>query len=128
MNNLLTLNYWFSVNPGPLTTLGFNLLIALTAIFFLLAVVAMILKGRKGLYRGIFNRIYDLSVGNFIIGLLFLFFHYQNIPFFTAKFWLLIWLVGLVIWFYFIIKKMKKIPEKRKELERELEKRKYLPK
>lgn len=127
MNNLFTFDYWFSVNPGSLTSLGFNSLVSLTAFFFLLAIVTLILKGKKGLYRGIFNRFYDLSVGNFIIGLLFLFFHYQNIPFFTARFWLFLWLIGLAIWLYYIIKKLKKIPEKRKELERELEKRKYLP-
>lgn len=127
MTNLLTLNYWFSVNPGALNNLGFKLLMFFTAILLLIGIISIILKRKKGIYRGVFNSIYDFSVANFILGLLFLFFHYENIPFFTARFWLAIWLIGIIIWVYFIVKKIKKIPEQKKELEIEKEKRKYLP-
>ncbi|MDI3496166.1 MAG: hypothetical protein PWQ35_187 [Patescibacteria group bacterium] len=127
MTNFLTIKYWFSVNPGSLVSLGFNLLLALTLALFLLGIITIILKRKKGIYRGVFNSFYDFSVANFILGLLFLFFHYENIPFFTARFWLALWFIGIVIWLYFIFKKIKKIPEKRKELEAEKEKRKYLP-
>lgn len=127
MTNFLTIKYWFSVNPGSLVSLGFNLLLALTLALFLLGIITIVLKRKKGIYRGVFNSFYDFSVANFILGLLFLFFHYENIPFFTARFWLALWFIGIVIWLYFIFKKIKKIPEKRKELEAEKEKRKYLP-
>ena len=127
MNNLLTLEYWFSVNPGALVANGFNLLVSFTILLFLLGIIALIIKRRKGLYRGVFNRIYDFSVANFFIAILFLFFHYENIPFFTARFWLVIWLLGIILWVTHIAKKIKAIPGKRKELEKEKERKKYLP-
>jgi len=127
MNNLLTLKYWFSVNPGALVDSGFNLLVTFTVFLFLLGIISMILKRKKGLYRGVFNRIYDFSVANFFIAILFLFFHFENIPFFTARFWFIIWLAGILFWLIHIAKKIKQVPEKRKELEKEKEKRKYLP-
>jgi Ca2+/Na+ antiporter len=127
MNNLLSLKYWFSVNPGALIATGFNLLLSFTVLLFLLGVITIILKRRKGLYRGVFNKIYDFSVANFLIAILFLFFHYENIPFFTARFWLVIWLLGIILWAVYIAKKVKAIPEKRKVLEKEKERKKYLP-
>jgi len=113
MKNLLTIKYWFSVNPGSLNSSGLNLLIIIIALLFLISIVSI--------------SIYNFSIANFIIGLLFLFFHYENIPFFTARFWLAVWAIGLVVWLAFIGKKIKKIPEKRKEIEKEQEKKKYLP-
>lgn len=127
MTNLFTFKYWFSVNPGALLNLGFNLLLALTIVLLILGLVTIVLKRRKGIYRGVFNSLYDFSVANFILGLIFLFFHYENIPFFTARFWLAFWAIGIVLWLYFIFKKIKKIPEKKKEIEAEKEKNKYLP-
>lgn len=127
MTNLLTLEYWFSVNPGALSSLGFIILVIFTALFFLLGVAAIVVKRKKSVYRGVYNSIYDFSIANFILGLVFLFFHYENIPFFTARFWFIVWFLGIALWIYFIVKKIKKIPEKRKELEREQEMRKYLP-
>jgi glucan phosphoethanolaminetransferase (alkaline phosphatase superfamily) len=127
MKNLLTIKYWFSVNPGSLNSSGLNLLIIIIALLFLISIVSIILKRKRSLYRGAFNSIYNFSIANFIIGLLFLFFHYENIPFFTARFWLAVWAIGLVVWLAFIGKKIKKIPEKRKEIEKEQEKKKYLP-
>ncbi|MDD2354187.1 MAG: hypothetical protein PHH52_00290 [Patescibacteria group bacterium] len=127
MTNLFTFKYWFSVNPGALLNLGFNLLLALTIVLLILGLVTIVLKRRKGIYRGVFNSLYDFSVANFILGLIFLFFHYENIPFFTARFWLALWAIGIVLWLYFIFKKIKKIPEKKKEIEAEKEKNKYLP-
>lgn len=127
MTNLLTLKYWFSVNPGALNDLGFRFLLAFSIFLFILGLITLFLKRKKSLYRGIFNRIYDFSVANFFIALLFIFFHYENIPFFTARFWLLVWLIGLLVWVVFIVKRLNKIPEKRKELEEEMVKKKYLP-
>lgn len=128
MQNLLTIKYWFSVNPGPLVTLGFQALLALVIFFFILGLVVFFFKKKKSLYRGVFNSLYDLAIANFFIGLLFIFFHYENIPFFTARFWLLIWMAGLLTWIVFIVKKLRLIPERRKELILEQEKKKYLPK
>lgn len=128
MKNLLTFKYWFSVNPGALNNFGFQVLLAIVIFLFILGFLVLFLKRKKSLYRGVLNSIYDLSIANFFIGLLFVFFHYENIPFFTARFWLLGWMVGLFIWIAIIIKKISKIPEKKKTIALDQEKKKYLPK
>lgn len=128
MKNLLTFKYWFSVNPGALSSFGFQVLLAIVIFLFLLGFLALFLKRKKSLYRGVFNSVYDLAISNFFIGLLFVFFHYENIPFFTARFWLLAWILGLFVWIVFIVKKISKIPEKRKNMVLDQEKKKYLPK
>lgn len=127
MNNFLTWQYWFTVNPERLTTLGFYFLIGLIFLFLLGGIISFVLKKRPSLYKKIIKNLYGFSVTNFLIGLLFLFFNYENIPFFAARFWLGLWLISCLIWLFFILKKIKEIPEKKKLLEIEREKKKYLP-
>lgn len=127
MSNLLTAKYWFSVNPGALMPSAFNILIGVTVFFFLASVVFLFLKKKKSLYRGVFTSSYNLSITGFIIGLVFLFFHYENLPFFTARFWLAIWVIIMAVWFFYIIKKVRRIPERKEEIEKEKELKKYLP-
>ncbi len=127
MKNFFTLKYWFTINPGPLNGLGFNILLVLVALFFVLAMVSFVIKQKKSLYRGLISRIYELALSNFIIGLLFTFFYYENIPFFTARFWLLLWLIGIIIWALFIVKRFKNINVNKDKLEQEELRKKYLP-
>lgn len=127
MSNLLTFKYWFAVNPGSLAQAGYITLITIAGLSFILAIVVLILKRKKGSYKRIYANLYDFLVANFVLSLLFLFFHFENIPFFTARFWLLIWLAEMIIWLYFIIKKARLIPQKRKVKERDEEIKKYLP-
>lgn len=127
MSNLLTANYWFSVNPGPLVPNAFNILIGITIFFFVASIVFLFLKKKKSLYRGVFTSLYNLSITGFIIGLVFLFFHYESLPFFTARFWLAIWVIVMAVWFFYIVKKMRKIPKRKEEIEKEKELKKYIP-
>jgi len=127
MKNYLTVKYWFNVNPEPLSQLGFFILIGFVVLIFILGLASFILKRRGGLYKKILNNLYDFSVANLFIGLIFLFFYYENVPFFTARFWLAIWFIGLAFWLYFVLRKIKEIPERKKALEAEKEIKKYLP-
>lgn len=127
MKNLFTWKYWFSVNPEQLSALGFAFLIGVTVLFFAVGIASLVGKRRRGIYRGFFDRFYDFSIANFILGLVFLFFNYENIPFFVARFWLIIWLLGAGAWLFFIIRRLKEIPAKKKALEAEQERKKYLP-
>lgn len=127
MKNLLTWQYWFLVNPAPLVSLGMIILASLVALTVLAAIVFFLLKRKSSLYRGIFKRLYNFSIANFLIGLIVLFFNYENIPFFSARFWIGLWVIGMIIWLYFILIKIKDIPAKKQAIAAELEKRKYLP-
>jgi uncharacterized membrane protein len=101
MKNLFTIKYWFTVYPEPLSRLGFIVLISFVALIFILGIVSFILKRRGGFFKKILNNLYDFSVA--------------------------IWFIGLVVWLFFILKKIKEIPEKRKMFEAEKEIKKYLP-
>jgi uncharacterized protein YacL len=127
MKNLLTWKYWFTVNPEPLTALAFKVLIAIIVLLLLAAVVTAIYKRRSGLYRGALKRTYNLAAVNFIIGLIILFFNYETVPFFSSRMWLGFWALEMIIWAIFIIKGLRAIPKKRKELEAAKELKKYLP-
>ncbi len=127
MKNLLTWQYWFSVNPAQLISLGMIILASLVGLFVLAAIIFFLLKRKGSFYRGVFKRLYNFSVANFLIGLIVLFFNYENIPFFAARFWLGLWAIGMLIWLYFILIKIKEIPAKKQAIAAEQAKKKYLP-
>ena len=104
MKHLFTIKYWFSVYPEPLSQLGFIVLISFVVLIFILGLISFILKRRGGFFKKILNNLYDFSVANFFIGLIFLFFYYENVPFFTARFWLAIWFIGFAVWLFFFLK------------------------
>jgi len=127
MSNLLTLHYWFNLRPESLTPLAQKLFIGLLLLFIVLAIVVGFLKKKSGLYRGFFKRLYIFCWGNFLIGLLFFFFNYEQVPFLGARFWLGLWIIVMLAWLVIILKKLKTIPEQKKQREQEKELQKYLP-
>lgn len=127
MQNLLTLNYWFNLRPESFTPLAQKLFIAVLAVLAIFAVVALITKKRAGIYRGFLNRLYTFCLANVIIGLIIIFFNYENVPFFSARFWIAAWAIIMIIWLLAVLKGLKKIPLKRKQLKQEEELKKYIP-
>ena len=116
MKNLFTWKYWFTVNPEPLTTLAFKLLLVVMIVLIIGAIITAIYKSRSSVYRGALKKMYNFSASNFIVGLVILFFHYENVPFFTARIWLGVWLLEMIIWKFFIFKDLKNIPKKKRNV------------
>jgi len=127
MQNLLTLKYWFTTNPEPLIPLALNLLLGFVILLVVLAIVFSLAKKRNKLYKRVYQKLYDFSFTNVIIGIFFIFFHHEHVPFFSARFWLALWLIGMIVWLVFTLKGLKKIPERKKELEKTKEFNKYIP-
>jgi len=127
MNNLLTWNFWFNLNPGDLISSTQNIFIGFIVALAILALLIAIIKQKKSTYKGFFNRLYGFCLSNSLIGLLLLFFDYEAVPFFSARFWLALWAIEMLIWAIFIIKKLKNIPKRKRQLEAEKEMKKYLP-
>ena len=127
MQHLLSLSYWFNLRPETLSHVGQTMFIALLTTFFAAVIVIFITKKKMGIYRGFFKRISDFCVGNLIIGGLLIFFNYEIIPFFSARFWLAIWGLVMVIWMYFILRTLKKIKLDKTDKGRDDEYKKYLP-
>jgi hypothetical protein len=127
MQHLFSLSYWFNLRPQTLSSVGQTLFISLLTIFVLGIVIIFLARKKMGRYRGFFKRISNFCVGNLIIGAFLLFFNYEIIPFFSARFWLAIWGLIMLIWFYFILRSLKKIKSAQELSSKEEEIRKYLP-
>lgn len=128
MNNLLTWQYWFNLQPEPFLSLPWKIFIGGVVLLFLITIALAILKTRPGLYRGFFKRLYAFTLTNTLLGSMFLFFNYEQVPFFSARFWLLIWLLSTLIWLYFLVRGFSSIAKRKQELTEEQERLKYLPK
>ncbi|MDO9399299.1 MAG: hypothetical protein Q7T79_01245 [bacterium] len=129
MGNLLTLKFWFNLRPDVLTPLAQKifLVMIIALIFFTIIFGYMKMLKKKGLYSKMWGQLYYFSLINGVIGLLSLFLNHEMVPFLTARFWYLLWLVVLVVWLFCIIKEAMKIPKKRQQLEKEKEFNRYIP-
>lgn len=129
MKTIFTLNFWFNLKPGTLSPIFLKLLISATvlSLFFAIFLKVMLKFGKDQLLRPIENKLYTFFFTNFMLGLIWTFLSYENVPLLTARFWYLIWLIGDLVWVYFIIVEAAKIPEKRKQLSKEQEYKKYIP-
>ncbi|MEK7203042.1 MAG: hypothetical protein AAB653_01880 [Patescibacteria group bacterium] len=129
MSNLLSWNFWFNLRPGALTLLPQKIfLIFVIALIFFTALFSYIKAVKnKGLYVKLWGKLYFFSLVNSIIGLLMMFFNYEMAPFLTMRFWYLLWFIGSVVWLFYIIKEIMKIPEKKQQLKKEKEFKKYIP-
>lgn len=127
MTNLLTWNYWFTLEPEALIPLAQQIFIGLIIFLALAALVVALLKNGGGIYRGLFKRVYSFCLTNALLGLILLFFNYETVPFLSARFWLGAWAVTMIVWLVFIGRQLKSIPVLRKQLEQEKEFKKYLP-
>ncbi|MFH1427675.1 MAG: hypothetical protein ABIG60_04080 [Patescibacteria group bacterium] len=128
MGNLLSLKYWINLRPGPLLASVQQYFIYLIIILFIISVIFWLLKTKKqGIYLAVWQKLFNFSVLNTIVGLFFLFFTYELVPFLSARFWFLLWAIGDIVWLIFIFKALVKIPAKKKKRAEEKEYRKYIP-
>lgn len=127
LNNLFSSSYWFELMPGPLGQSGKIFFLVLLLVFLIGAIAAAIGKKRTRLYKRTLIRAYDFFAGNFVLAIIFFFFRYETLPFLSGRFWLAAWFLLIIGWFYFIIKDLKGLPEKRKEAELRKMKEKYIP-
>lgn len=127
MKNLLTWDFWFTLRPESLIPATKKLFIIVLIAFALIAFLIALFKRKSGRYRGFFKSLYNFFLSNAIIGFILFFFNYEMIPFFSARFWVALWLITMLIWLFFILKKLRKIPLNKEGGEKEQEIKKYLP-
>ncbi len=125
--SLLSLAFWFNLRPGSMPANYKNFLIGLVIVLIVSSVIFFVLKKRKGFYKKALITLYDFSISNAFIALLLLFFNYELVPFFSARFWFLIWLISSILWLFYILKALKQIPKKIKQSVVKDEIKKYLP-
>ncbi|MFH0840752.1 MAG: hypothetical protein V1865_02105 [bacterium] len=129
MNNLLTLSFWFNSRPEPLTALFQNLILVFAILMIALFILTKIITNRKPktIYHKVWLKLATFSLSNAILGFLLWFFSYEMVPVLSAKFLLGLWGIGIIVWIILIIKQIKKIPQRREQIAKEKEFKKYIP-
>lgn len=127
MSNLLTFKYWFNLSPEVFVHWAQIFFVCFLVALFIAEVIFMFYKKRTGQYRILFKKLYNFCLSNLIIGLLLLFFNFQQVYFLSARFWFLFWAILMGIWLFLIIKNFKKIIFSREERKKLQEFKKYLP-
>jgi purine-cytosine permease-like protein len=127
MKALLSLKFWFNLRPGILAAQ--NYILAVFVFFLILTIVFAILKKKqaKTAYRQLWESLYSFGLYNSVICLALLFFTYELVPFLSARFWFLVWGIGILVWIYFLVKKFQQVKIRREQLAKEKEFKKYIP-
>lgn len=108
-HQLYTISYWFNIRPDELSSpfliffcVFFTLLVLSKFIFFFYYKKNkdVILKPYKKFIQKGETALFSLG----ICGLFWLFFAYEQVPFLSARFWMIIWLFSALLWVYFIIR------------------------
>lgn len=122
----------FDLQPG---NLSHGMLIFLSVVFSILVVAGVAVKIYRQLAKKdnctnkLLNKYFGLLLTMGILGLVWVWFRDERVNFLSARFWLVIWLAGLIIWLAMIIKfQTKTIPEIRRNIEKKKELARYLPK
>jgi len=128
MNNLFTSSYWLSMRPGPLHFSGAMFFLILILLFITIIFLFSIVKKRKNnVYFRIWNGLNTFAITNLVLAVFILFLEYEETYIFSARFWLLLWIVSIVAWLMFIFKSFKKIPKIKEEFAKKAEFNKYIP-
>ncbi len=129
MNNLLSLNFWLNVRPGQLMPQYLQYFIIFVVILAVLTIIFGLIQARnkKNLYGRFWSGLYYFCLTNTIISVFLLFFTYEAIPFLSARFWFLLWVVEILVWLFFLAKKLREVPKRKKWLDEEKQYKKYIP-
>lgn len=128
MSYFVNLNFWFNSRPAPFTygsKIAIGLFIITMAALFIFLRVG---KKKKGYNSKTWLSLADFALTNIIIALAILFFSLELVPFLSAKFWVLLWLVEMISWLSIVFQRLKKSQLKKEAAEKEKNFKKYLPK
>lgn len=128
---LLTKSFWLSAQPGIMTRpLAIGLLVIFSACLLVAVVMAIVMARRRqrGPALRLWRKMQNLCSTFGIIGFVILFFFWQQVPYLSSRWWLLVWLVGVLIWLGFIGRfGFVDLPARQAELERARAQEQYLP-
>ncbi len=131
LNKILSWNFWFNLRPGHLLPEYQYGLMAFTALLFILTIISHIKKQNRKKKSNtnlpFWRRLYYFGMTNAFLGVMFIFFDYEMIPFFSSRFWYPVWAVVMAVWLYFTLILLKTVPARIKEKEQENNYKKYLP-
>lgn len=131
-SNFLKLKFWFDLTP-PSLAVGFLVFGLVLLVLLIIVGIIFNLLAKKNKANRLFvktaNMISQASFTMGPIGLLLLFFAYEEIRLFGSRFWFLLWAIGLLVWLGFILYQHFKVAPRLKRAEEiRRQREKYLPK
>ncbi len=113
MGNLLSFRFWFNASFLPLLPLWNVIFMATLILFASAGVVFLVLKIKAKSKRKLWSEIFDFTLANTVIGLILLFVYFEEVRFFSARVWFLLWFVEILAWAYKVFKYGKTFYQKR---------------
>lgn len=121
----------FNVRPNPISIFTIKIMVS----FFVLMILSAIIFRwyyKKNISNNFIRKVYLKFYYTFLtvalLGLLYSFFGFEAVPFFSMRLWLLILTIIFLIWMFFNLKyTFIIVPKIKKELQQKREFRKYLP-
>lgn len=129
MSNLLSIKFWFNTRPGQLAPEYLRYFIVLIAILAIATIIFAFVQARnkKNLYSRFWTSLYYFCLTNTIIGLFLLFFSYEMVPILSIRILFLLWGMSVLVWLFFIAKRLREVPKRKKQLDDEKQYKKYIP-
>ena len=131
LTNFFKLERFFSLQPS----IALNTVYFLLAIFGAVIIAGIFFKVIQKIGRGdsfskkLWQKYHLMFLTLGVIGVILTWFRYERVYVLSARFWLLVWLLGLVFWLALILKyQIKNIPPAREKSQRTNDFNKYLPK
>jgi len=126
MSNFFNWHFWFNLRPGALS---YNSVLIMGTIIILLAALFTFLKIMKdrGYNAKMWFRLSDFAFTNALLACLLLFLTSEIVPFFSARFWFLLWWLEMIGWLWLIFNKKQKSKLAAREAAFSREQKKYLP-
>ncbi len=128
---LLNPLYWFSFQPAAVDSLFGKILLGVFLALFLLGIISRMVLEQRTHDRYVIlagKRLITCFITMGFIGLVLYFFSYENISVFGARFWYVIWFLGLIVWSVLLARFITRdIPALREKNQRDHAKSKYIP-
>lgn len=123
--------YYFDLSPSVSGT-ALKVMLVIFACMVIAGIVVKVYEKLKTLHPAeekLLGKYFSMLVVMGFVGILIAWFRYEGAYFLSMRFWLLVWLVGIIIWLMNILQfQLKVVPEAKKQTEQKKIFTKYLPK
>lgn len=116
---LLSLHFWFTSQPGVMNDVIIKIMLIFFAALIFFALILSLIKARKGadnLGKKLIGKWQSFLATMGFVGLILVFFFFEQVYLFSARFWLIGWIIGAGVWLYFVFHYwLKEMPRRRAE-------------
>lgn len=126
--NMLSFSYWFNFRPELLPKTGVVLLALVGLACIYLIYLANNKQKTNNPVKPLWHRAENFAITNLVLSWFLAFSYLEALPFFSAKFWLPLWIIINLAYGFFFYKKVKNLPARLEKIKLEKEFKKYIPK